>query len=353
MISSASEGVPFAICAVMRTSPLVLGALALGSLTGAALFRRSRRYNFVHRNALVTGGSRGLGLEIARVLVERGSSVAIVARDPLEMERALADLVPRATRKNRVIGVLCDLSDGGSISEMLNTVRVQLGPIDVLVNNAGAIQVGPLDAMKPEDFENEMRLHCFAPMRTMLGVRDDMRRRGGGRIANIASIGGVISVPHLLPYSASKFALVGLSQGMHAELARDEIVVSTIVPGLMRTGSPPNATFKGDHRREYAWFSVSDSLPLISMSSRRAATQVVEAMEYGKPYVVLGLSAKIAAFANGLFPGLVNRAMTLVTALLPQSANPKSKLGREAGSPLSNSFLTAATRRAALRNNEC
>ena len=328
-------------------------AMALGTLTGAALFRRLNRYDLVHRNAVVTGGSRGLGLEIARVLVERGSSVAIIARDPLELERALADLRPRAVKKNRVIGVVCDLLDGNGINEMLNTVRVQLGPIDVLVNNAGTIQVGPLDTMKPEDFEQEMQLHCFAPMRTMLGVRDDMRRRGGGRIANIASIGGVLSVPHLLPYSASKFALVGLSQGMHAELARDQIVVSTIVPGLMRTGSPMNATFKGNHKREYAWFTLSDSLPLISMSSERAAKQIVAALEDGKPYVVLGLSAKLTALASGLFPGLMTKAMAMVTSLLPQSADPRTRFGREAESSLTSSFLTAATRRAALRNNEC
>jgi len=336
-------------------SPRLLApvAVALGTLTGAAIFRRFNRYNLVHRNAIVTGGSRGLGLEIARVLVARGSSVAIIARDPLELERALTDLKPRATRKNRVIGVVCDLHDGKGINEMLNTVRLQLGPIDVLVNNAGAIQVGPLDAMKPEDFEHEMQLHCYAPMRTMLGVRDDMRRRGGGRIANIASIGGVLSVPHLLPYSASKFALVGLSQGMHAELARDQIVVSTIVPGLMRTGSPMNATFKGDAKREYAWFKVSDSLPLLSMSAQRAAEQIVAALEDGKPYVVLGLSAKLAALAAGLFPGLMTRAMALVTSLMPQSADPRSRFGREAETSLTSSFLTAATRRAALRNNEC
>ena len=146
-----------------RSKLTVPAAVAAGAFAGVKLFRRLHRYNLVHRNALVTGGSRGLGLEISRVLVEKGCSVAIVARDPLEIEHALADLRPRATRKNRVVGVVCDLTEAGDIDEMLNTVRLKLGPIDVLVNNAGVIQVGPLDALKPEDFEDEMKLHCYAP----------------------------------------------------------------------------------------------------------------------------------------------------------------------------------------------
>ncbi|HSY25825.1 MAG TPA: SDR family oxidoreductase [Polyangiaceae bacterium] len=122
-----------------------------------------------------------------------------------------------------------------------------LGPIDVLVNNAGLIEVGPLDSNTEEDFQTAMRVHCFGPLRLMLGLRDDMRRRGGGRIANIASIGGIVAVPHFLPYSTSKFALMGLSEAMRAELARERIFVSTIAPGLMRTGSPLHAQSKGKY----------------------------------------------------------------------------------------------------------
>ena len=89
-----------------------------------------------------------------------------------------------------------------------------------------------------------------------------MKRRGGGRIINIASIGGKIAVPHLLPYVASKFALVGLSEGLRAELARDRIYVTTVSPGLMRTGSHLNALFKGQHKKEFALFSVANASPL-------------------------------------------------------------------------------------------
>lgn len=302
---------------------------------------------------MVTGGSRGLGLEIARVLRQKGANVAIVARDGREVERALAsleDIVARPSRK--LVGLVCDLTVGDSIDAMLRAAQARLGPVDVLVNNAGVIQVGPLDAMRTHDFDQSINLHCYAPLRTMLGLRASMRERGFGRIANIASIGGMVSVPHLLPYSVGKFALVGLSQGMRSELARDGILVSTVTPGLMRTGSPRQALFKGDRRKEYAWFAISDSLPLLSMSSDRAARRIVRALERGEPHLTLGVPAKLAALANGIAPNLVSRALTLANSLLPRGSDPSPHKGFESESALVPSVLTTLTERAAVRNNE-
>lgn len=326
-------------------------ALTAGLFASVPTSRRT--FSFTGKNALVTGGGRGLGLEVARVLVARGANVAIVARDATEIRHAVDDL--RDTSPNddaRIVGEPCDLRDGGAIRDMLERVRSRVGAIDVLVNNAGFIQVGPLDSMRVEDFEDAMKLHCFAPLRTMLGVRDDMRARGGGRIANVSSIGGIVSVPHLLPYSASKFALVGLSQGMHAELARENIIVSTIAPGLMRTGSPRRALFKGDHEKEYAWFAVSDSLPLLTVASSRAARRVVRAIERGEAHVVIGLSAKVAALASGVAPGAVVRALTVANAALPEGDDPIARAGFESESTVAPSVLTRSSDRAAMRNNE-
>jgi short-subunit dehydrogenase len=331
-----------------------LGLALLGSMSWAA--RRARRYSLRGKNALVTGGGRGLGLEIARVLVGRGANVALVARDTKELARAVAELRGKS-RGARVIGVCCDLDAAERIGPRLEEVRADLGPVDVLVNNAGMIQVGPLQAMTMADFDSAMKLHCYAPLRTMLGVREDMRARGGGRIANVSSIGGVVSVPHLLPYSVSKFALRGLSEGMRAEFAADNIFVSTILPGLMRTGSPRNATFKGDHEREYAWFAIADSLPLLSMSSGSAARRIVRALEWGEAHVVLGLPARLAALAQGIFPGAVSRMMTLVIRFLPSAERTprarEARFGYQSESAVAPSVLTLSTELAATRNNEC
>src|SRR5205085_5737710 len=137
--------------------------------------------------------------------------------------------------------------------------------------NAGIIGVGPIQTMTLADFEEAMKINFWSAVYTIEAVLRDMIRRGSGRIVNITSIGGKISVPHLLPYCASKFALVGLSEGLHAELTQQGIVVTTVCPGMMRTGSPRNAEFKGRHRAEYAWFSIGGSLPLISIDSHVAA----------------------------------------------------------------------------------
>ena len=181
-----------------------------------------------------------------------------------------------------------------------------------------------------------------------------MRRRGEGRIVNIASIGGKISVPHLLPYSASKFALVGLSEGLRAELSKDGIVVTTVCPGLMRTGSPRNADFKGRHRAEYAWFSISDALPGASMSAERAARQIMAACRRGDAEIVLSLPASVAVKIQGVAPGLVSRVLGWTNRLLPRAGGigSRSAKGRDSQSAWSPSLLTVLNERAARRNNE-
>src|SRR5919197_1890437 len=243
-------------------------AFAAGALTvGAALITRglraSRRISFKDRAVLITGGSRGLGLQLARQFGLEGARVLLAARDQAELDRARDDLRERGIEASTFA---CDLTDRAQAERLVDQVVQRYGTIDVLVNNAGIIQVGPLEHMRPSDFEEAMAVHFWGPLHTILAAIPHMRRHGGGRIVNIASIGGRVGVPHLVPYCASKFALAGLSDGLHAELARENIIVTPVCPGLMRTGSAVNALFKGKHPHEYAWFAISDSLPLASVS---------------------------------------------------------------------------------------
>src|SRR6201982_336127 len=104
-----------------------------------------------------------------------------------------------------------------------------------------------------------------------------MRVWGGGRIVNISSMGGKVAMPHFAPYSASKFALTGFSDAIRSELARENIHVTTVAPGLMRTGSHVNAQFKGEHDAEFGWFAAASGMPLISMNAERAARKILAA----------------------------------------------------------------------------
>src|SRR4029453_8311345 len=122
---------------------------------------------------------------------------------------------------------------------------------------------------------------------TPLAALPGMKRRRGGRIVNISWIGGKVAVPHLLPYCAGKFALTGLSEGLRTELKKDNIYVTTVCPGLMRTGSPPTAFFKGKQKVEYPLFKLTASTPLTSMNAQRAPRRSVTACQRGESEVIL------------------------------------------------------------------
>ncbi len=331
---------------------LLLAAAGVGALLAArALVGKWREYDLKGKTVLITGGSRGLGLVMAREFAREGARIAICARDAEELGRAQADLVRHGAE---VFSLTCDVADREQVQRMVHAVGEHFGGIDVLVNNAGVIQVGPIEVMTLEDYEEAMRVHFWGPLFTTLAVLPQMRARREGRIVNITSIGGKISVPHLVPYSASKFALVGLSEGLRSELAKDGIAVTTVCPGLMRTGSPRNATFKGRHRAEYAWFSISDALPVTSMQAERAASQIVRACKRGDAEIVLSIQAQLAVRFHGLFPGLTQDLLGLVNKLLPAPGGigQRRAKGKESTSELSPSWLTALNEKAAVRNNE-
>ncbi|HEY9633875.1 MAG TPA: SDR family NAD(P)-dependent oxidoreductase [Coleofasciculaceae cyanobacterium] len=336
----------------LNNNVFMLATVVVGALFAIWVVVRSlRKYNLSGKTVLITGGSRGLGLVMARELMREGAHLAICARDQAELERARTDLIKYGAD---VLAVPCDVTDIEQVNKMVQTVRDSFGQINVLINNAGAIAVGPIEVMTPEDYEAAMKIHFWAPLYTTLAVLPEMRQRHEGRIVNISSIGGKISVPHLLPYSASKFALTGFSEGLRAELAKDGIVVTTICPGLMRTGSPHNAIFKGQHRAEYTWFSISDSLPIISMSAERAARQIIAACKHGDAEVVLSLTAQIAVKFHELFPGLTANLLGFFNTLLPKPGGigTDSAKGKDSYSSVSPSGLTALSDKAAEQNNE-
>jgi NAD(P)-dependent dehydrogenase (short-subunit alcohol dehydrogenase family) len=314
--------------------------------------RRRRAIDFDGRVALITGGSRGLGLLIARELGRHGAQVTIVARDVDELRRAQDQLERHGVHAQISVADLAVPSDARRI---VQDVVTRHGRIDVLVNNAGVIKVGPFDHMAVDDFEEAMAVHFWGPLHTMQAAIPHMRGSRDGRIVNISSIGGKIGVPHLVPYCASKFALTGLSTALRAELAREGILVTTVSPGLMRTGSPFNAWFKGRHREEFAWFAIADSLPVLSIDARRAAARIVDAAKHGDPELVITWPARFAVLAAALLSRPTAAALSVANQLLPSPARydgEKSHRGWESVSTWSPSWLTRLSDTAAVRNNE-
>jgi NAD(P)-dependent dehydrogenase (short-subunit alcohol dehydrogenase family) len=329
---------------------------ATAAAVGVALINRARRVtrriDFNGKVVVITG-ARGLGLNIARQLGREGARIVLAARDQAELDRAREEL---RERRVDVSTLCCDVMNPQEAEELVEQAVKRFGAIDVLVNNAGVIQVGPLDHMAVRDFEEAMAVHFWAPLHTTLAAIPHMRRQGAGRIVNISSIGGKIGVPHLTPYCASKFALTGMSEAMRAELAKDDISVTTVLPGLMRTGSPFNAWFKGRHRDEFRWFAVSDSIPGMTIDAARAASQIVDACRHGDAELVITWPARLAIIANAVAPEAVAIGMSVANRLLPRPTNDRSGDVRHTGwqseSRWAPSFLTWLTERAAAENNE-
>jgi short-subunit dehydrogenase len=334
--------------------------MAAAGLSAVALFAAAKLAGRVWRQpvhlrgkvALITGGSRGLGLALAEELGQYGCKVALVARDEAELEEASSGLRSRGIDADIFP---CDITRAAAIDPLMSRVVERFGRIDILVNDAGLIKVSPLENVERGDFEEAMDLMFWAPVNLTLAVLPYMRKQGGGHIVNVTSIGGRVSVPHLLPYCCAKFAFVGFSTGLSAELNPDRVHVMTVVPGLMRTGSYLNARFKGQKEKEFAWFGLLGNLPGMSISAEESAKTIRQSLQKRDLTCTISLPAKLLIHAEALLPEATRTVMQLTTKLLP-SADENS--GDAPGKALNQRFgklfqaLTALGKVAAQRYNE-
>jgi short-subunit dehydrogenase len=335
------------------TSLALAGAVAVAALSAA----RRDRDDLTGEVAVVTGASRGLGLLLARELARHSCPLVICARDAAELERAAVGL--RASGA-QVETVVCDLTDEAAPQRLIDTAIGCYGRLDILVNNAGIIQVGPVQDTDVAYYETALNTMALAPVRLALAALPVMRRQGHGRIVTITSIGGKVSVPHLLPYSTAKFAAVGFSEGLRAELGRGPVTVTTVVPGLMRTGSHLQAQFAGQAEKEFTWFGLGASVPLVSMDAERAARQIVEAVRGRRAEIILTPAGQVVSRIAGIVPELTTEVLHLVQQLaLPRPADPEGAGGTTPGHELEPAMsrrafdrLTALGRSAARRFNE-
>jgi NAD(P)-dependent dehydrogenase (short-subunit alcohol dehydrogenase family) len=298
----------------LRWPALAAGAGALWLAREAAV--RAMEVDLRDRTVLITGGSRGLGLLLAREFGAQGCRVVICARDEAELERARLDLEARGVR---TLAVQCDVSRREDVARLAREATERFGGVDVLVNNAGVMQVGPIESMTPDDFEQAMGVMFWGAVYPTLEVLPGMWQREFGRVVNITSLGGRMAVPHLVPYVAAKFAATGFSESLRAELADTPVRVTTVTPGLMRTGSHVNAKFKGRQQEEARWFSLLASLPGLSMDAERAARRIVRAARRGEADLVLTVPAHLATRFHGLAPGLTARISGVVDRMLPSA----------------------------------
>ena len=307
---------------VYRTeSVLALGVLG-ATVTAAAVYKARRRTTNMHGKVVViTGGSRGLGLAIAREFGLHGAHLVLAARKSDELQRALGYLERASAIANgsTALTVECDVAKPEDCETLMERAIERYGRVDVLVNCAGVIGVAPFQDQPLSAFEESMQVNFFGALHTIKAALPHLQRQGNGSIVNIASVGGKLAVPHMLPYVASKFALVGFSEGLHAELSGTGVNVLTVCPGLMRTGSHVNAKFGGNSQAEYDWFSLSAMLPGASASAASAARKIYNATVDGMAEITITPQAWLGARIYGVAPGAAAGLAGLATrALLPK-----------------------------------
>ena len=327
-----------------------VGAIALGAAW--ALWKGlQEELDLRGRVALVTGGSRGLGLRLAEELGRQGARVVIAARGVEGLALAAERLVAQGIE---VEPLAVDLMHRDEAEALPSRVVERMGRLDVVINNAGEILVAPFEEQTVEDYERSLALHFWAPMHVSRAALPYLRQSGEGRIVNVTSIGGQVPVPHLAAYCVGKFAAVALSQCMQAELTGKGVRVTTVSPALMRTGSFVHAEFRGQQEREVSWFGVASSAPGLTIDAGAAARRIVAACRRGDAILNFNWSSKLGVRMQGTAPGLTQWLLAGAASLLPAPAaepTPREP-AYDHPSPLVPSVLTKLGDRAAVENLE-
>jgi short-subunit dehydrogenase len=315
--------------AALQTAQILTGILAAAAAYALKpIPTRSRPGQIV----LITGGSRGLGLALAERYGRAGAKLILAARDVEELIAARKTLLDREAVQSPddVLLIPADLTDPAQAAMLIDHAVSHFGRIDILINNAGIIEVGPVENQPLDAYRRAMATNFFAALHTTHAALPHLLRRnpthGDAAIVNIASIGGKIAVPHLLPYVASKFALVGYSQGLHAELRHKGVRVTTVCPGLMRTGGEAHADFTGQTKKEQRWFTLAARTPVIAASVRHAANKIYSAVAAGRAEITITPQAWLAARVAGLAPETTQYLASLANHLLLPAPSPNDQL---------------------------
>lgn len=242
------------------------------------------------RHVLVTGGSSGIGLAIAALMLSRGDRVTLLARDEDRLAAAADLLSALPDAAGRLCAVSADVADAAGVEDAVDLAVAQSGPVDVLIASAGIVEPGLFLDQPPEVFERQVAVNLHGVANSVRAVLPSMRGQGGGRIAIISSGAGLIGIPGYSAYCASKFALRGLAAALRAELAGEGIPVSisfppdTVTPQYERELPlrPPEAAALMGRVRPWA--------------AAKVARLIVEGVEKGRREVHFGVALRVVGY---------------------------------------------------------
>ncbi len=261
-------------------------------------------------SGIVTGASSGIGSAIAILLAEKFKARLILnARSESSLSET-AKLVEKAG--GTAICLSGDIAKDNLAARIVDKCLECYGSIDLLVNNAGFAKPGKVTSLTLEDWQNVFAVNFFAPLESIYQALPHMLKAGGGKIVNIASVAGKIAFPGSVCYSASKFALTGMSEGMAAELVNKNIDVITVCPGWVRSeffsknkmSDDNNPTKIADQASWQGWLMRN----FLSISSKSCAQKTISALEKGgSQEIILTMPGIIAERVNAFCPNVLNK----------------------------------------------
>lgn len=256
--------------------------------------------------AIITGGSDGIGKAAALSMAQEGASVVIVARRPDVLEEAAQDI--KTATEGQVMPISADVTDPNSARSIVERTLNQYGRVDILVNNAGTSMAKAFEEVSHEDWEFDFELKVWGAVRLIQESIPEMRKVGGGRIINVTNLGGRTPGPASMPTSISRAAGIAITKGLSKDLAKDNILVSTVCIGLIKSGQ---------HQKRYdARIENQPDLSIDAFYDQLAAGRSVPLGRVGEPEeagdVIAFLASERASYLTGIAVNLDGGASAVV-----------------------------------------
>ena len=256
--------------------------------------------------AIITGGSDGIGKAAALSMAQEGASVVIVARRPDVLEEAAQDI--KTATEGQVLPISADVTDPASARSIVERTLNQYGRLDILVNNAGTSMAKAFEEVSHEDWEYDFDLKVWGAVRLIQESIPEMRKVGGGRIINVTNLGGRTPGPASMPTSISRAAGIAITKGLSKDLAKDNILVSTVCIGLIKSGQ---------HQKRYdARIQNEPDLSVDAFYDQLAVGRSVPLGRVGEPEeagdVIAFLASERASYLTGIAVNLDGGASAVV-----------------------------------------
>ncbi|HKV55263.1 MAG TPA: SDR family oxidoreductase [Candidatus Binataceae bacterium] len=279
-------------------------------MTAEETILRASRSFFRGRTLLVTGASSGIGYDIARVLAGLGAKTGLIAR----RQNLLDDLAARIRDEGgNAFAYAADVTIRSEVQSAIGKVLNEYGHLDILINSAGILERCEVETMDPESLRRMLEVNLFGTLHATQAVLPAMRRARAGNIVTIASLAGRRGIPRLGGYSASKFALVGLTEALRVELFGSGVRVSLVMPGVVDTPmTKSEQTAEGSR-----W--IAEGMP--GMPVRWVTWAVIAALRLGLAEVDVPPGAAVVEKLAALFPSFTDAALALSGRVFGWAAN--------------------------------